>query len=262
MNRPVACSSVMKRWPPLSGSGRRMKRSIVPGTRISAFMPRPSLARASCSAMVKPRLGMNGNGCAGSIASGVSTGKMCCRKWSSSQAFSALVTSAPSTRTMFSLRRSSRSARPARLLVGREAADRLADAHELLGRRQPVRALLDDALAHLVLQAGDAHHEEFVEVVGRNGQEPQPLQHRMVLVLGLLQHPAVEVQPGEFPVDEPLGAGGEVMQRHDGRGRASARRDAEGGFFLQDKGFAAVCHDRGTWNSSTKLTRPYVGSVT
>ena len=101
----------------------------------------------------------------------------------------------------------------ARLLVGREAADRLADAHELLGRRQPVRALLDDALAHLVLQAGDAHHEEFVEVVGRDRQEAQPLQHRMVLVLGLFQHAAIEVQPGEFPVDEPFRAGGEVMQR-------------------------------------------------
>ena len=51
-----------------------MKRSILFGMRISAFIALPSLARASCSAIVKPRLGMNGNGCAGSIASGVSSG--------------------------------------------------------------------------------------------------------------------------------------------------------------------------------------------
>ena len=77
MNRPATCSRVMKRMvapSPLGGSV--MKRSILFGTRISAFMARPSRALESCIAMVKPRLGMNGNGCAGSIASGVSTGKM------------------------------------------------------------------------------------------------------------------------------------------------------------------------------------------
>ena len=67
--------------------------------RISASIVLPSLVRASCSAMVKPRLGMNGNGCAGSIASGVSSGKICRRKCSSSQVRSRLVTSGPSTST-------------------------------------------------------------------------------------------------------------------------------------------------------------------
>ena len=57
-----------------------MKRSILFGMRISAFIALPSLARDSCSAMVKPRLEMNGNGCAGSIASGVSSGKIWRRK--------------------------------------------------------------------------------------------------------------------------------------------------------------------------------------
>ena len=36
--------------------------------------------RASSSTSEKPRLGMNGNGCAGSTASGVNTGKICARK--------------------------------------------------------------------------------------------------------------------------------------------------------------------------------------
>ena len=52
-----------------------MKRSILAGMRMSAFIVLPSLVRDSCIAIEKPRLGMNGNGCAGSIASGVSTGK-------------------------------------------------------------------------------------------------------------------------------------------------------------------------------------------
>ena len=70
----------MRTAPPSAGAGKRMNRSIFCGTRISAFIALPSLVRASWNAIEKPRLGMNGNGCAGSIASGVSTGKMYCRK--------------------------------------------------------------------------------------------------------------------------------------------------------------------------------------
>ena len=91
---------------------------------------------------------------------------------------------------------------PALLLVAGEDRHRLADARELLDRRQPFRALRGDALPHLALEAGDAHHEEFVEVVGRDRQEADALEQRMVLVGRLLQHPPVEVQPGQFAVDE------------------------------------------------------------
>ena len=62
-----------------------MNRSIFCGIRMSAFIALPSLTRASCNAIEKARLGMNGNGCAGSITSGVSSGKTCVRKCSSSQ---------------------------------------------------------------------------------------------------------------------------------------------------------------------------------
>ena len=65
--------------------GSWMKRSRLSGKRTSACIARPFVP-ASCSASVKPRLGMNGNGCAGSMASGVSTGKIESRKWPSSQA--------------------------------------------------------------------------------------------------------------------------------------------------------------------------------
>ena len=100
MNRPVACSSVISRIAASGPAGRRMKRSILPGMRMSAFIGLPSEIRASCSATVNPRLGMNGKGCAGSIASGVSNGKILWRKWSSIQLRSVLVTSRPSTSTM------------------------------------------------------------------------------------------------------------------------------------------------------------------
>ena len=92
------------------------------------------------------------------------------------------------------------------LLIAGKLRHRLADARELLGRRQPVRAARGDALAHLALDAGDAHHEEFIEVVGGDGEEAHPLENRMALIGGLFKHPAIEVQPGQFAVDEAFRA--------------------------------------------------------
>lgn len=42
MNSAVACSSVMRRTEPSLPAGKRMKRSILPGMRISAFIALPS----------------------------------------------------------------------------------------------------------------------------------------------------------------------------------------------------------------------------
>src|SRR6185295_5149638 len=55
---------------------------------------------------------------------------------------------------------------PARLLIGRKASHRLADANKLLRGGEPIRALLNDPFAYLILQARDADHEKFIEVVG------------------------------------------------------------------------------------------------
>ena len=71
---------------------------------------------------------------------------------------------------------------PLLLLVAGQRRHGLADAYELLRRRQTIRALGGDAFAHLPLEAGHAHHEEFVEVVGRDRQKPQPFEQRMALV--------------------------------------------------------------------------------
>ena len=183
-----------------------MKRSILPGMRISAFIGLPSAARASCSAMVKPRLGMNGKGCAGSIASGVSSGNTLWRKWSSIQVRSALVTSWPSTSTMPASASVPRRSRQIACWSEASCETVWLMQRELLGRRQAVGAALGDALADLRLDAGDADHEELVEVIGGNRQESHPLQHGMAGIDRFLEDAAVEVQPGELAIDEPLGA--------------------------------------------------------
>ena len=61
-----------------------------------------------------------------------------------------------------------------------EIVDLGVDGAQLLGGRQPVVADRRDELARLALQAGDAHHQEFVEVLAGDRQEAQPLEQRMI----------------------------------------------------------------------------------
>ena len=53
-------------------------------------------------------------------------------------------------------------------------------------------------------QAGHAHDEEFVQVGPGYGEKPETLEDRVALVHRLFEHPLIERQPGELPVDEPL----------------------------------------------------------
>jgi hypothetical protein len=96
---------------------------------------------------------------------------------------------------------------PDRLLVGGELGDRLIDQDQLLGRGQTIRTALGDALPYLGLDAGDADHEELIKVIGGNRQKPHPFQRGMARIDRLLQHPAIEMQPGKLAIDEALGAG-------------------------------------------------------
>ena len=90
MNRRTRFSSAMKR---ISSPGMRMKRRTWSGSGTSARIFRvPSMASSS-SAREKPRLAMKGNGCAGSMARGVKTGKTCFRKYSPSQSTSSVLKS-------------------------------------------------------------------------------------------------------------------------------------------------------------------------
>src|SRR5579859_2687426 len=77
------------------------------------------------------------------------------------------------------------------------------DRVELLHRQQPVLARRLDPGIDLAAQARHAHHVEFVEIVRRDRQEPQPLEQRVALVVGLFKHPFVERQPRKLAIDEP-----------------------------------------------------------
>ncbi len=55
----------------------------------------------------------------------------------------------------------------------------------------------DDA----ALEAGDAHHEEFVEVAREDREEVRTFQHRKRRILGEFEHAMVERQPAQFTVE-------------------------------------------------------------
>ena len=96
---------------------------------------------------------------------------------------------------------------PAALLLGHQAPGGGVDLFQLFGRRQAVGGDDADPLAHLTLQPRHAGHEELIQIVGRDGQEANPLQQRMALVGGFLQHAPVEGQPRQLAVDKAVGRG-------------------------------------------------------
>ena len=79
------------------------------------------------------------------------------------------------------------------------------DLGELLPRRAAVGRRIVDPLKLLPLQAGDADHEEFVEIAPRNRQEAQPLEQGMRRIARLLHHPPVEGEPRQFAVEKAVG---------------------------------------------------------
>ena len=78
------------------------------------------------------------------------------------------------------------------------------DAVEHLARHEPAGGPDGDAGGDAALEAGDPHHEELVEVAGEDGEELGPLEQRQVGVLGQLEHPLVEGEPGQLAVEEPV----------------------------------------------------------
>ena len=111
------------------------------------------------------------------------------------------------------LRKRSAHFAPLRLLILDQQHDGFGDAHKLLRRRQSLRAFGANARAHLRAKAGDAHHEEFVEVVRRDREKLQPLQQRMPAVGGFFENAPVEIEPGQFPIDEAFRARGQLRRR-------------------------------------------------
>ena len=115
-------------------------------------------------------------------------------------------------------RPSARSGCPRSSSRGRDVLDEAR--RRAAGTRSWVRSVISSSCSRMVspsgaahrqagalpaLQPGDPHHVELVEVAGEDRQELHPLQQRQRVVLGELQHPRVEVQPGQLPVEEPVG---------------------------------------------------------
>jgi hypothetical protein len=82
-----------------------------------------------------------------------------------------------------------------------QVADDARDRVELCFRGHAVRRSLDDAGGHLPLEAGDPHLIELVEVAAEDAEELEALEQGGARVQRLVQHPAVELQPGELAVD-------------------------------------------------------------
>src|SRR5690349_20083537 len=75
------------------------------------------------------------------------------------------------------------------------------DRVDLLARRHAVGAAGVDAGIELVEEAGHPDHEELVQIRGVDRAEAQLLEQRHVRILGELEHPLVEVEPGELAVE-------------------------------------------------------------
>ena len=75
------------------------------------------------------------------------------------------------------------------------------DLMQLLKRSLPVRRVFRDIGEDLFLDAGDADHEEFVEVRAHDGNKLHALEQGMPLVERLVEDPLIERQPAQLPVD-------------------------------------------------------------
>ena len=90
------------------------------------------------------------------------------------------------------------------VLVPDQLQNILPDCVERLARAHAVGAGVVRLVLDLLLEAGHAHLEEFVQVGGHDAEEAHALQQRLARVLRFFQHAAVEGQPAQLAVDEEL----------------------------------------------------------
>ena len=221
----ITCSSGTKRELP----GTATNRGSSGGTFTRAKRSSPVLASRTTTARLSDRFEMYGNGCAGSTASGVSTGKIrssnsrvsCVRAASSRSPQSQNSTPASCSAGATSLvntaawRVTSSSTR-ARIAL------QLLDLVDAVGRGGA------DAGRELFLQARDAHLEELVEVGAEDREELRPFEQRERRVLGEREHARVELEPGELAVEVAGRAGRGVVgaRMHATNGRRAPARSA------------------------------------
>ena len=91
---------------------------------------------------------------------------------------------------------------PAGILLLHHPPHPLDDGAEGFGTGQTVHRALHRLALDLLLQAGDADLEELIQVRADDAKELHPLQQRVFRVECLLEHPMIEFQPAQFPIDE------------------------------------------------------------
>jgi hypothetical protein len=75
---------------------------------------------------------------------------------------------------------------------------------KLLLGRQSIRRHVLAVRPHLLLEHGDANHEELVEVGADNGEKLDALEERVAAIARLIEHPLVELQPAELAIDKEV----------------------------------------------------------
>ena len=83
-----------------------------------------------------------------------------------------------------------------------QRAHPLVDQFELFGRRESVSRGLEHAGRELPPQASDADHVELVEIRREDREELEPLEQRRALVLRLVKHSRIELEPAELAIQE------------------------------------------------------------
>ena len=90
------------------------------------------------------------------------------------------------------------------VLAGHELGDPLSDGGQLLARAEAVRRAGAQPCGHLVLEPGHPDLEELVQPLGEDGEEFDPLQQRLAVVVGQVEEPVGELEPRQLAVGEPL----------------------------------------------------------
>ena len=167
--------------------------------------PGPRASTASES----DRLERNGNGCPGSTASGVSTGKteraeVGPRPLLGLGVEQALPVADPDAAPRPAPGAAPRPAAPCAVLE--LPADDLARCGPAARAGvRPSGLASTSGLLELVVQPRDPDHEELVQVGEVDGQELEPLEQRPARVARLVEHPLVEGQPGHLAVEVERG---------------------------------------------------------
>ena len=172
----MTCSSGTKVRPSPTGTKRG---SISFGTFTRAKVSWPVTGSRTSTASESERLEMYGNGRPRPTASGVSTGKIWRRKRASSSRRSWSETSSiEAMRMPCSAERRARARSRGSGLAPAELAHARLDRVDRLARRHAVGPAGVDAGVELVVQAGDADHEELVQVRGVDRAELHALEQR------------------------------------------------------------------------------------